>query len=65
MKTLKERIEREIERKAMQCGLMGSEQVSITFDLTDTEKEYFLDELSDIYNYEISGNELTITWSEE
>lgn len=67
MANVKERIKREIERKVMKTGRMGSEDVSITLALTDEEKNEFLNgiELADNYSYELDNNELFVTYTEE
>lgn len=64
IKMLKKRIEKEIEKKFAKFGVMGTEEVNITLNLTDSEKEEFLNEISDSFNYKLDGNELSIIWSE-
>lgn len=57
-------IEKEIERK----GAMGTESVSISLSMTDEELEIFRNiDLFDTENYswEIEGNDLHITYTEE
>ena len=66
MEELKERIENEIEKKAMKDGIMGNEVVSITLTLTDEEELEFRDiELGEQYKFDIDGNKLTVNYSEE
>jgi hypothetical protein len=68
MKTLKEKIERAIDKKALKHGIMGTESCTVTLTLTDAEKAEFLnldDFDSNNYWWEFDGNELTITYTEE
>ena len=66
MKTLKEKIERAIDKKAMKYGIMGTENCTVTLTLTDTEKEEFKNlDLDERYWWEIDENELTVTYTEE
>ena len=64
MKALKEKIEKAIEKEAMKKGLMGSEGVSVTLQLTEPEKNEFLktelNEKYDWWEFETNGK-LTIT----
>ena len=61
---LKEKIEKAIEKEAMKKGLMGSEGVSVTLQLTEPEKNEFLktelNEKYDWWEFETNGK-LTIT----
>jgi hypothetical protein len=66
MKELKERIEREIEKKAMKEGTMGTETVSITMNLTDDEmKEFKKIDFNNHYGYDIQGNQVDINYTED
>lgn len=66
MKTLRGKIERAIEEKAMKHGIMGTESCTVTLKLTDAEKEEFGSfALDEHYWWEIDGNELTITYTEK
>lgn len=63
---LKERIEREVERKALKTGAMGTENVSIEFTLTDEEMEAFKSiQLPSNYWFDVDGNTVNITYCEE
>lgn len=63
---LKERIEREINKKYWEAGKMGTETCNIHLTLTDEEeKEFFEKGLDSIYDYNLEGNELNICYSEE
>lgn len=62
------KIKRALENEMMKTGAMGTEPVTVKIQLTDAEKEEFLNcEEYDSKNYwwEFSGNELTITYVEE
>ena len=60
------KIEMAIDREAMRTGKMGTDTVTVRLNLTDAEKEEFLNlDLSDNYNWEFEGNELTISYTEE
>ena len=68
MDRLMERIDREIERKMMDTGRMGTETVTVSMNLTDEEKDLFhgIDKYdSEHYFWEFDGNELTISYTEE
>ena len=68
MDRLMERIDREIERKMMDTGRMGTETVTISMNLTDEEKDLFhgIDKYdSEHYFWELDENELTISYTEE
>lgn len=63
-----ERIDKEIEKKMMATGAMGSETVSVFVDLTDEEKELFYDiDKYDgkHYSWDFDGNELCISYTED
>ena len=63
---LKERIDVQIEKKAMKTGAMGTEDVSVTLTLSDQEiGEYLELELPDNYYCELDGNKLYVSYSEE
>ena len=61
---LEQKIEKAIEKEAMKKGLMGSEGVSVTLQLTEPEKNEFLktelNEKYDWWEFETNGK-LTIT----
>lgn len=62
------KIDNTIEKEMMESGAMGTESVTVNIDLTDTEKEEFLNcEKYDSGNYywEFDGNRLTISYAEE
>lgn len=73
MKELKreivERIESTIDREVLRTGKMGAESVDITLSMTNEELETFKD--IDLFNdnehywWEIEGNDLHITYTEE
>lgn len=68
MDRLMERIDREIERKMMDTGRMGTETVTVSMNLTDEEKDLFhgIDKYdSEHYFWELDENELTISYTEE
>ena len=68
MDRLMERIDREIERKMMDTGRMGTETVTVSMNLTDEEKDLFhgIDKYdSEHYLWELDGSELTISYTEE
>lgn len=68
MDRLIERIDREIERKMMDTGRMGTETVTVSMNLTDEEKDLFhgIDKYdSEHYFWELDENELTISYTEE
>lgn len=68
MDRLIERIDREIERKMMDTGRMGTETVTVSMNLTDEEKDLFhgIDKYdSEHYFWELDGSELTISYTEE
>lgn len=68
MDRLMERIDREIERKMMDTGRMGTETVTVSMNLTDEEKDLFhgIDKYdSEHYFWELDGSELTISYTEE
>ena len=68
MDRLMERIDREIERKMMDTGRMGTETVTVEIHLSDEEKEMFREIEkydSEHYFWEFDGNELTISYTEE
>lgn len=68
MDRLMERIDREIERKMMDTGRMGTETVTVSVSLTDEEKNLFHDIEkydSEHYFWEFDENELTISYAEE
>ena len=62
------KIDKTIEKKMMESGAMGTESVTVKIELTDTEKEEFLNcEKYDSKNYwwEFDGNALKITYTEK
>lgn len=68
MDRLMERIDREIERKMMDTGRMGTETVTAEIHLSDEEKEMFREIEkydSEHYFWSFDGNELTISYAEE
>ena len=66
MKELKERIEKEIEKKVMKDGAMGTETVSITMTLTNDEmKEFKKIDFNNHYSFDVEGNEVTVNYVEE
>lgn len=68
MDRLMERIDREIERKMMDTGRMGTETVTVSMNLTDEEKDLFhdIDKYdSEHYFWELDESELTISYTEE
>ena len=63
---LLKKFERLIDKKMLETGKMGTEIVSITLELSDEEKEAFHEiELEENYGYDLDGNNLTISYSEE
>lgn len=70
--TLMERIQKEIDKKMMEKGIMGTETVTIFLNLTDEEMEEF-DEITsnelcedDRYSFEIEcNNRIMVSFSEE
>ena len=64
-----ERIESAIDREVSRTGKMGTESVDITLSMTNEELEIFKD--IDLFNdnehylWEIEGNDLHITYTEE
>lgn len=63
---LKERIEKLIDDKMKNEGIMGTEQVTISLKLTDEEKEEFLNiDWEENYDWEFEGNELYVIYHEE
>lgn len=66
MKNLKERIEKLVDEKYWKMGHMGTETISFALELTDAEIEKFHNlELPDNYGWDINGNELNLSYSEE
>ena len=64
--SIKEKIIKEVENKALKIGAIGKENVSITLTLTDEEKKEFLSiELGENYSYTLEGNTLDVVYSEE
>ena len=64
--SIKEKIIKEVENKALKIGAIGKENVSITLTLTDEEKKEFLSiDLGENYSYSLEGNTLDIVYSEE
>lgn len=66
MMNLLERIEMLVEKEAERKGIYfpGGESVTITLELNNEEMDQFRDlDLSDNYNYEIEGNAVIITYS--
>lgn len=67
-KDLIEKINNAIEVEAVRTGKMGTENVSVTLVMTDREIDIFkVIETFDSENYtwDIDGNELNITYTEE
>lgn len=67
-KELIERINNAIEREIMRTGAMGTENVNVKVYMTDEELDIFRDmDEFDVENYwwEIEGNELNLTYTEE
>jgi len=66
---LYERIDREIERKMMKTGVMGTESVSVTLDVSEEEMGIIRNEEhkydSKNYWWEIDEDNLTISYTEE
>lgn len=63
---LKERIIKEVENEALRTGAMGTENVSVTLTLSDQEVVEYLElKLPDNYYYELGGNKLYVSYSEE
>lgn len=63
-----ERIDKAIEKKISDTGCMGTETVTVFVMMTDEEKEIFhdIDKYdSEHYFWEIDGNELIISYTEE
>lgn len=61
-------IDNMIEKKMLETGAMGNEPITVRINLTDTEKEEFLNSEkydSKHYWWEFNGNELIITYTEE
>ena len=59
---LKERIEKEIEKKLMQTGYMGTEQITVTIKVSEEEKK----EVRTLpYEYQLFKDILYIFYSEE
>lgn len=62
------KIDKTIEKKMMESGAMGTEPVTVKINLTEKEKEEFLNcEKYDSVNYfwEFDGEELVISYTEE
>ena len=62
------KIDKAIEKKMMESGAMGTESVTVKINLTDIEKDEFLNcEKYDSKNYwwEFDGNTLVISYTEE
>lgn len=65
MGTLKERIENEMDEKAKKYGIMGTENCTVTMELTDAEKEELESlDLSKNYYWEIEDDKLIVTYTE-
>lgn len=65
---IKDRILNAIEKEATRTGAMGTESVSVSLELTDEEKEEFLnmeDFDTEHYFWNITDNKLEITYTEE
>lgn len=66
MKKLMRRIKKEIKEKAKKYGTHGTENLSITLILTDSEIREFQNlNLDNHYVYDLEGNELRINYVEE
>lgn len=62
-----EKIKEAIERKVMQTGAMGTENVSILFKITEDERLEFLkesDQLDEHWNWDIGDGELHVIYTE-
>lgn len=62
------KIDNAIEKEMMEGGVMGNESVTVNIDLTDDEKEEFMDSQkydTDHYFWEFDGKMLTISYTEE
>lgn len=63
---IKQRINRSIEEKAMKHGIMGTEAVNVSLELTSGEiKEFEGLYFDEHYNWEFEGNTLYLSWTEE
>lgn len=63
-----EKIDKTINNKAEKFGVMGTEQISVSIELTDEEKELFfeIDKYdTENYFYSFNGNVLDISYTEE
>ena len=63
-----EKVDRAIEQKMMNSGIMGTEIVTIEINLTPEEKEKFLNcekYDSNNYSWEFEANMLIISYTEE
>lgn len=63
-----EKVDRAIESKMMQFGIMGTEMVTVSIILSDAEKEEFLNCKkydSRNYSWEFEGDTLIISYQEE
>lgn len=66
MTNLKERIQNQVQRVRFNKGHMGTEVTTVTFTLSEDEKQEFFDiDLEDGYNYDLGENELSVSYSEE
>ena len=66
MKNLFNRINKEIEKEMMETGRMGTERVSVVITLNEEElQEWENLKLDEHYSWEIDGNSLSITYTEE
>lgn len=65
---LMKKIDKTINNKAKKFGIMGTEQVSVSIELTDEEKEVFFEiDKYDMgnYFYSFDGNVLDISYTEK
>lgn len=66
MKNLMDRIQQEIDVKAMKSGKMGTERINVTLELTSEEmNEFYKINLDEHWNWEIESNTLFISYVEE
>lgn len=64
--TIMQKIEKLLDEKARKYGYMGTESYAVTLNLTDSEKEEFHNlNLPSNYSWDIDGNELTISYTED
>ena len=67
-KKVMKKIDKEIEKKMMESGAMGTETVTVRIQLSNAEKDEFLNfgkYDSENYSWEFEGNTLIISYTEE